>query len=64
MILTSHWSTGKTRILFEKAKNLAVNGKKVKFVLHHSQTDDAQPDNFQDNAPILLYLSLLNEIDP
>ena len=64
MILTSHWSTGKTRILFEKAKILAAKGKKVIFVLHQSQVDDAQPDNFQDNAPILLYLSLLNEIDP
>ena len=33
VIMTSHWSTGKTRIMFEKAKILAKEGKRVIFVL-------------------------------
>ena len=33
MIMTSHWSTGKTRIMFEKAKILAILGQIVIFVL-------------------------------
>ena len=52
VILTSYWSTGKTRIKFEKAKRLAAAGKTVIFVLH----DVGFP-------PILLYLSLMNEIE-
>ena len=64
VIMTSHWSTGKTRIMFEKAKILAKEGKRVIFVLHHSQFLEEESNYFQDNAPILLYLCLLNEIDP
>ena len=71
VVMTSHWSTGKTRIMFEKTKCLAGEGKKVIFVLHHSKMLEEDSKyflrnlyNFRDNAPILLYLSLLNEIDP
>ena len=97
VIMTSHWSTGKTRILFEKALKLARDGKVVVFVLHYSQllkqnvqnadksssvtkkfrkwlkmvstkevteTEEESPVNyFSDHAPILLYHSLMNEID-
>ena len=97
VIMTSHWSTGKTRILFEKALKLARDGKFVVFVLHYSQllkqnvqnadksssvtkkfrkwlkmvstkevteTEEESPVNyFSDHAPILLYHSLMNEID-
>ena len=37
VIMTSYWSTGKTRILFMKALMLAKDGKFVIFVLHYSQ---------------------------
>jgi hypothetical protein len=37
VILTSSWSTGKARILFEVALKLARDGKFVIFVLHYSQ---------------------------
>ena len=74
VILTSYWSTGKTRILFVKALMLARNGKFVIFVLHYSQITEENKDgrddkdlssysNFADHAPILLYHSLMNEID-
>ena len=52
VIMTSYWSTGKTRIKFEKAKRLAAAGRTVIFVLH-----------YVDFPPILLYLSLMNEIE-
>ena len=53
---------------------LARNGKFVIFVLHYSQITDENKDgrddkdlsphsNFADHAPILLYHSLMNEID-
>ena len=35
--MRSHWSTGKTRILFKKAKTLASNGEPVIFVLYYSK---------------------------
>ena len=35
VIMTSYWSTGKTRIKFEKAKRLAAAGRTVIFVLHY-----------------------------
>ena len=91
VIMTSHWSTGKTRILFMKALMLARDGKFVVLVLHYSQllkpnvpNDDksssvnekvdeaakllesgetAPLHYFSDHAPILLYHSLMNEID-
>lgn len=66
IIMRSHWSTGKTRILFEKAKMLAVNGKAVIFVLYYSSTASAgreEDEYLGDGAPILLYCSLMNEID-
>ena len=52
VIFRSYWSTGKTRVMFEKAKTLAANGESVIFVLFHDS----------DSWPILLYCSLLNEI--
>ena len=63
MILTSHWSTGKTRIMFEKAKILAMSGETVLFVLFYSQISEAELDSFGKYIPIFLYCSLLNEID-
>ena len=65
LIMTSHWSTGKTRILFEKALMLAREGKHVLFILHYSNLTEEQKsdeDYFGDYAPILLYHSLMNEI--
>ena len=67
LIMTSHWSTGKTRILFEKALMLAREGKLVLFILHYSNLTEKLPTNvdedyFGDYAPILLYHSLMNEI--
>ena len=65
LIMTSHWSTGKTRILFEKALMLAREGKLVLFILHYSNLTEEQSkdeDYFGDYAPILLYHSLMNEI--
>ena len=59
LILTSFWSTGKTRILLEKAKMLARMGDMVVFVLHYEQ----KQNDFSDSAPLLLYHSLLNEIE-
>ena len=61
VIMTSHWSTGKTGILFEKALKLAREGNMVVFVLHYSQINESK-DYFSDYAPILLYHSLMNEI--
>ena len=52
VIFTSYWSTGKTRIMFEKAKILAKEGKHVIFVL----------DSTKSYYPSFLYNSLLNEI--
>ena len=52
-IFTSYWSTGKTRIMFEKAKMLAREGKPVIFVLL-----EQIPSN-----PYLLFQSLKNEIE-
>ena len=73
VIMTSYWSTGKTRILFVKALKLAKDGKFVIFVLHYSQIkkeedfskdeEESLETNFADHAPILLYHSLMNEID-
>ena len=63
MILTSHWSTCKTRIMFEKAKILAMNGESVLFVLFYSQISETEFDSFGKYSPILLYSSLLNEIE-
>ena len=98
VIMTSHWSTGKTRILFVKALMLAKDGKFVIFILHYSQINEESKDskdtqkvsenpvkkhnesskrdedfsktkeepqqtNFADHAPILLYHSLMNEIE-
>ena len=65
LIMPSHWSTGKTRILFEKALMLAREGKFVLFILHYSNLTDqktSDEDYFGDYAPILLYHSLMNEI--
>ena len=65
VIMTSHWSTGKTRILFEKALGLARDGKTVIVVLHYSQISEEQTENGEcsiEHAPILLYHSLMNEI--
>ena len=62
VILTSYWSTGKTRIQFEKAKILASEGQTVIFVLYYSQSTQNEGD-FQDGAPVLLYCSLQNEIN-
>ena len=59
LIMTSFWSTGKTRILLEKAKMLAKMGDMVIFVLHYEQNSN----DFSDSAPLLLYNSLLNEIE-
>ena len=56
VIMKSHWSTGKTRIMLEKAKKLALNGENVLFCLYYCQSDF-------DFAPILLYHSLYNEIE-
>ena len=58
VIMVSHWSTGKTRIIIEKALILARNGENVLVVLHYS----ANIDDLSDNAPILLYYLLANEI--
>ena len=117
VIMTSYWSTGKTRILFVKALTLARDGKFVIFVLHYSKIieenknsgmtakskgfqnylpnlsifkkesnevpekavkeddesrggedfsktkEETSQSNFADHAPILLYHSLMNEID-
>jgi hypothetical protein len=59
VIMTSHWSTGKTRILFEKALMLAREGKFVILILHYSENTE---DEYSDHAPILLFHSLKNEI--
>ena len=40
VIMTSYWSTGKTRILFVKALKLAKDGNFVIFVLHYSQVTE------------------------
>ena len=61
MIMTSHWSTGKTRIIFEKAKILARNGNSVVVVLYYSNIKGTS--YLVDQAPILLYSSLMNEIE-
>lgn len=59
MIMRSHWSTGKTRILFEKAKVLASKGEPVIFVLYYSKVSiTGDGDYLSDQAPILLYCSL------
>merc|ERR1712150_401329 len=60
MIMTSHWSTGRTRIMFEKAMTLAIDGQIVMFVLYYSEKKVADFD-FGKYVPILLYCSLLNE---
>ena len=44
VIMTSYWSTGKTRILFVKALKLAKDGKFVIFVLHYSQVTGKNKD--------------------
>ena len=59
LIMTTFWSTGKTRILLEKAKMLARMGEMVIFVLHYEQNQN----DFSDSAPLLLCYSLLNEIE-
>ena len=59
MIMRSHWSTGKTIILFEKAKVLASKGEPVIFVLCYSKVSiTGDGDYLSDQAPILLYCSL------
>ena len=63
MIMTSHWSTGKTRIMFEKAKILAILGQIVIFVLYCSEISESESENFGKYAPALLSCSLQNEID-
>ena len=45
VIMTSHWSTGKTRILFVKALMLAKDGKFVIFILHYSQINEESKDS-------------------
>ena len=45
LIMTSHWSTGKTRILFVKALMLAKDGKFVIFILHYSQINEESKDS-------------------
>ena len=60
LIMTCFWSTGKTRILLEKAKMLAKMGDTVIFVLHYKEDPFAA---FSDSAPLLLYYSILNEIE-
>ena len=55
VILTSYWSTGKTRIMFEKAKILAAQGKIVIFIL--------DSNNSLHYSPILFYSHLMNEIE-
>lgn len=62
MIMTTHWSTGKTRIIFEKAKILAKNGNSVVIVLYYSKKTEASL-YLSDQAPILLYSLLMNEIE-
>ena len=62
VIMTSYWSTGKTRVQFEKAKMLASEGQAVIFVLYYSQSTQNE-GGFQDGAPVLLYCSLKNEIN-
>ena len=64
MIMTSFWSTGKTRILLEKAKMLARMGEFVIFVLHYEEVPKRiRSGDFTDSAPLLLYYSLMNEIE-
>ena len=63
MIMTSFWSTGKTRILLEKAKMLARMGEFVIFVFHYKESYRERFHDFSDSAPLLLYYSLLNEIE-
>ena len=59
MIMRSHWSTGKTIILFKKAKVLARKGEPVLFVLCYSKVSiTGDGDYLSDQAPILLYCSL------
>ena len=55
VILTSYWSTGKTRIMFEKAKILAAQGKIVIFIL--------DCNNSLHYSPILFHSHLMNEIE-
>ena len=55
VILTSYWSTGKTRIMFEKAKILAAQGKIVIFIL--------DCNNSLHYSPILFHCHLMNEIE-
>ena len=65
VIMTSHWSTGKTRILFEKALRLARDGKIVILVLHYSQFSEEQLENGErsiEHTLILLCHSLRNAI--
>ena len=45
VIMTSHWSTGKTRILFEKALMLAREGKFVIFILHYCENTEENTEN-------------------
>ena len=49
VIFTSYWSTGKTRVMFEKAKELARHGEKVIFAIANYRA-------------LLLYQSLANEL--
>ena len=52
VIFTSYWSTGKTRVMFEKAVTLAENREIVLFIIFYDS----------DSYPIFLYCCLLNEI--
>ena len=52
VIMTSKWSTGKTRILFAKALKLAKDGKVVIFVLHYSQIKEENKDSRADEEKV------------
>ena len=52
VIFRSYWSTGKTRVMFEKAKTLAASGETVLFILFHDS----------ESWPIFLFCTLMNEI--
>ena len=52
VIMTSKWSTGKTRILFVKALKLAKDGKVVIFVLHYSQIKEENKESRADEEKV------------
>lgn len=52
VIFRSYWSSGKTRVMFERAITLAKDGNFVIFILFHDSN----------SCPLFLYYSLMNEI--